>query len=71
MFCIFLESFIFGIFRESLIFYIFFLDNVGMLEGGPLQAANLRVPGSHVRGLQHNLTATVHGVNILVRVMQK
>ena len=38
------------------------LDNVGVLEDGSVQAANLRVPGAHVRGLQYYLSATVHGV---------
>ena len=34
-----------------------------MLEGGSVQAANLWVPGAHVRGLQHHVSAPVHGMS--------
>ena len=37
-------------------------DHAGVLEQRPLQAAHLRVPHPHVRGLQHHQPAAVHGV---------
>ena len=33
-----------------------------MLEPGPDEAANLRIPDPHVRGLQHHHPEPVHGV---------
>ena len=51
-------------------FLLYFLraDYAGVLEVWPLQAANLRVPGPHVRGFQHHLTAPVHGVGPFLKV---